>query len=172
MGKTRNYRKWEAFYNNRKEKKCVVCDTNFLPFSGVHKFCSPKCKGKWKYITGSGSTENQYKKISGNWHKYFLRLLQQHKRKEDGLTVEDLLKKLEQQEGLCAISGVKLTCILQNGVITKTNASIDRIEAGGPYVASNIQLVCRSLNSWRSDTDLSEFIWWCKQVTKWQDGKE
>lgn len=154
------------------EKECPVCGILFKPKSGAHKFCSEHCKGKWKYITGQDSTENQYKKISGNWHKYFLRLIQTHNRKNDGLTVEDLLFLLEKQEGRCALSGIKLTCLLEKGTVFKTNASLDRIEPGGPYVKENIQLVCRALNSWRTDTNLAEFIWWCKQVTNFQEGKE
>lgn len=39
-------------------------------------------------------------------------------------------------------------------------------------IPENIQLVCAALNSWRGDTDLQEFIWFCKQVTMHQEGKE
>jgi hypothetical protein len=155
-----------------KEKDCPVCGTHFVPRSGVHRFCSEGCKGKWKYITGKDSTENQYKKISGNWYKYFQRLVNQHQRKENGLTAETLVSILEKQNYLCALSGQPLTCLLEKGSVCKTNASLDRVEAGGPYVESNIQLVCRALNSWRTDTKLSEFIWWCKKVTIFQEGKE
>lgn len=150
-----------------KEKECIVCQKLFNPKSGIHKFCSPQCKGKWQYITGKGNTENQYKEISGNWQRYFQRLCNQHHRKE--LNYKILLSVLEEQNGLCALSGTPLTCILEKGVITKTNASIDRIIAGGPYTKDNIQLVCRALNSWRGDTDLMEFIDWCRKVTQFQD---
>ena len=57
------------------------------------------------------------------------------------------------------------------GVTFKTNASIDRIIAGGEYTKDNIQLVCAALNSWRADTDLQEFIWFCKKVTEYQEEK-
>jgi len=49
------------------------------------------------------------------------------------------------------------------------NASLDRIEAGGPYIKENIQLVCTALNSWRADTELEEFKWWCRKVTECQE---
>jgi len=163
---------WNHKNANWQRKICSVCNTEFTPRSGVHKFCSESCKGKWKYICGNETTQSQYQRISGNWSRYFLRLIQQHKRKEDGLTVEDLLEILEKQEGRCALSGQSLTCLLEKGTIFKTNASLDRIEAGGPYIKENIQLVCRALNSWRSDTNLQEFIWWCEKVTAFQEGKE
>lgn len=150
-----------------KNKECVVCGVNFTPKSGIHKFCSSQCKGKWQYISGRNSTENQYKEISGNWLRYFSRLVNQKERYD--LTASILLDVLEEQNGLCALSGVTLTCILEKGSICKTNASIDRIVAGGPYTKDNIQLVCRALNLWRGDTDLMEFIEWCHKVSKFHN---
>jgi len=75
---------------------CPVCNSSFQKKSGVHKVCSDSCKGKWKYLTGVDSTENQYKKISGNWYKYFQRLTCVKKR--EALTPEMLIDLLEQQD--------------------------------------------------------------------------
>jgi hypothetical protein len=140
----------------------------FTPKSGVHKYCTESCKGKAKYLFGWESTETQYAKISGNWPRYFSRLLAKG-RKE--LSVEILLALLEKQQGCCALSGIPLTCTLEKGKRFKTNASIDRIKAGEPYSPENVQLVCSAVNSWRSDTDLDEFIWYCKQITQFQEKK-
>jgi len=74
------------------------------------------------------------------------------------------MQTLEAQNYLCALSGIPLTCTLQQGVRYKTNASFDRIHAGGPYSKENIQLVCSVVNSWRADTDLQEFIHFCKLI--------
>ena len=149
------------------DKVCLVCKTTFKPKSGAHKFCSPQCKGKWQYITGSGSTENQYKEISGNWRRYFARLIGKKYRSE--LSLEILSRILEEQKGVCALSGVPLTCTLIKGQTCKTNASIDRIIAGGPYTEDNVQLVCAALNKWRSDTPLQEFIEWCRKVASFHE---
>lgn len=151
-----------------KTKRCAVCGTEFTPRSGVHKFCSEPCKGKWKYLTGEVSTESQYKNISGNWDRYFARLCCRSNKREN-LSKEDCKEILERQGGKCALSGVDLTCQLEKGKKFKTNASLDRINAGGPYTKDNVQLVCSALNSWRSDTDLNEFIWWCSRVTQHQE---
>lgn len=147
-----------------RNKKCPTCGTSFKPRSGVHKFCSPKCKGRWKYITGTHSTANQYKEISGNWERYLSRLIYVGGSKRSGLTREDLLKKLKDQDFKCALSGLPLTCNLEVGVKFPYNVSIDRIEAGGSYNINNIQLVCKILNSWRGDADLQSFIDICKAV--------
>lgn len=147
-----------------KDKPCAVCGTSFTPRSGAHKFCSSACKGKWKYVTGIGSTENQYTAISGNWRRYLSRLLA--KRKEHSLTVDNLLELLEKQQYRCSLSGRPLTCDLKKGSILRTNASIDRIIAGGAYAIDNVHLVCRALNYWRYDTPLSEYVDWCRAVAQ------
>ena len=151
-------------------KVCAVCSTEFIPKSGVHKFCSDICKGKWQYITGTSSTENQYRLISGNWRKYYLRLLQLHTRKADGLTVEHLLALHEEQKGLCALSGLPMTCELVKGTVCYTNASIDRIEVGGAYAEGNVQLVGRHVNSWRGIMPVEVFVSVCRAVADKHSG--
>lgn len=150
----------------KKQKHCQVCNTLFIARSGVHKYCSDSCKGKAKYLFGQETTETQYKKISGNWSRYFSRLMRKWR---GNLTVQNLLDQLEKQKGLCALSGIPLTCQLEAGKRFKTNASIDRLIAGEDYSPENIQLVCSALNSWRGDTDLQEFIWFCNKVTEYQE---
>lgn len=154
----------------RKQKPCYICGTLFIPNSGVNKFCSVKCKTKKNQQEGSMTVAMQYKRISGDWTKYFNRLMRRTG-KRPLLTTKDLLFVLEKQQGLCALSGIPLTCLLEQGKKFKTNASIDRIIAGGEYTKDNIQLVCAALNSWRADTDLQEFIWFCKKVTEYQEEK-
>lgn len=154
-----------------KSKSCAVCGTVFTPKSGRHKFCTESCKGKWKYITGSMTTEVQYKLISGNWSRYISRLLYCGGRRRDLLTREVLLARLEKQNYLCALSGVPLTCELSKGVTCNTNASVDRIIPGGSYTPDNIQLVCVVLNNWRYDTTIAEFIRWCKKVAEYNSDR-
>lgn len=157
----------------KKQKLCVVCQTSFVPKSGVHKFCSETCKGKWKYLTGQVSTESQYAKISGNWSRYVSRLIYHDGRKKDQLTREVLLKKLEEQNFLCALTGLPLTCVLEKGTKTWTNASVDRIEAGGPYTKENIQIVCRGVNCWRADQTVDDFVKMCRKVVEYANrGRE
>jgi len=150
-------------YGSFKPKPCTVCGGEFKPKSGGNKLCSSKCKMEWKQIIGNSSTEAQYNKISGNWLRYFSRLIGRKHRKK--ISREELVNLLEKQGGRCALSGVKLTCRLERGVKLNTNASIDRIVAGGDYVIENIQLVCSALNKWRGETPLEEFINWCEKVS-------
>lgn len=150
---------------------CPVCDEAFTPVNKKHRFCTKGCKGKWKYVNNDVTTASQYKQISGDWSRYLSRLLYAAGRKRDSLTRDDLLKKLVEQDYKCAISGLPLTCQLEKGVKFPHNASVDRIEAGGSYTPDNIQLVCKAVNSWRSDTPLDDFIEVCRAVVRFQDMK-
>lgn len=143
-----------------------------MPKSGRHKFCSEACKGKWQYISGKASTENQYKSISGDWHRYLARLQYAGGRKRDLLTVDILVKILEKQNYLCALSGLPMTCQLEVGKKFNNNASVDRILAGKDYKEENVQLVCQALNRWRSDASLEDFIAFCKAVASYQSQLE
>ena len=158
---------WHHDNANWQQRECPVCHTNFTLKSGASKYCSEKCKGKVQYITGRKSTENQYAAISGNRTRYFQRLAcRSHKR--FNLSYLDLLEVLEKQNNKCALTGRELTCTLKVGTKFGTNASIDRIEAGGLYIKENIQLVCAAINSFRTDKSIEEFVQWCTDVAKYK----
>jgi hypothetical protein len=113
----------------------------------------------------SFDVEYQYQKISGNWGRYFSRIINTKNRK-DKLTVGDLEKLYEKQKGRCAISGEQLTCILIKGQRTWTNASLDRINPDIGYELDNIQLVCTAVNSFKNILKADEYITWCKKVVQ------
>lgn len=151
------------------EKACAVCGTSFQPKSGAHKFCGAICKDRWKYISGAVSTESQYRKISGNWHRYFQRLLT-FKGRRESLNEDVLIALLVAQNYRCALSGVELTCLLEKGKRCWTNASIDRINAGGPYEPGNVQLTCHAINLFRRELPVEEFVVWCRLVANHNGG--
>lgn len=150
---------------------CVICGKEVKRRTRTQRFCSTACRGKWKYYSGEVSTDSQYERISGNWVRYTSRLLYFNGRKRDQLTREILMGQLKKQDFKCALSGVPLTCKLEKGVSCPTNASIDRIVAGGPYTADNIQIVCRAVNMFRGATSVTDFVEWCRLVVKFNDEK-
>ncbi len=153
----------------KKPSVCVECGSGYEKVRNAQKFCSTSCKGKHKYSTGEVTTNSQYEKINGNWRKYLQRLLYVNGNKRESLSVEDLLEIIEEQNYRCALSGVELTGKLEVGKVSKTNASVDRIDAGGPYIKENIQLVCRAVNGFRTNTSVEEYIWWCKKVAEYHE---
>lgn len=140
-------------------RRCPTCGAEFVVLNNYHKYCSRACRQP----THSDTTEWQYSRVSGNWVRYFNRLCTRSFKRE-GLTPTMMLELLTAQDGKCALSGVELTCLLQKGVVSKTNASIDRIDPKGAYSLDNVQLVCAVLNKFRIDTPLDEFIDWCRKV--------
>lgn len=156
---------WQNVGRNWQEKACAVCGAAFMQKSGVQKFCTATCRGKWKYVSGEMTTARQYRDISGNWNRYFSRLCQKSLRREV-LTVQDCLTVLERQQYRCALTGEVLTCKLEKGVWCPTNASIDRIVPKGPYSLGNVQIVCVAVNSFRRDLSVEDFINWCRKVVE------
>lgn len=160
------------------KKKCPICGDWFQPHSGVHKYCSPQCKGRQQYVSGVKSTENQYIQISGNWKRYVSRLLygacvrNRYKNPRADLDRDFLLRLLARQKYLCALSGVELTCQLQKGTMYWTNASIDRIDSSKGYTPDNIRFVCAVVNKMRLDNDDETFLWWCNQLVRHNNEKK
>jgi hypothetical protein len=151
--------------NNPKSAFCLTCKAVFLQNHHSHKYCCKVCKRTVaRNIGGAETTERQYVLISGNWEKYFARLCTRAFRR-DLLSKHDCVALLEAQNYKCALTGVELTCILEKGMVCKTNASIDRIDPKGAYTKDNIQLVCAAINKLRIDMSVDDFINWCKKVS-------
>lgn len=122
---------------------------------------------KEKYLQkGKENYPNRYKKeldkYSGNWEYYFKKLLTKPERSL--LTLEDCLSLLEKQKGLCALSGIPLTCIRIAGKKISTNASIDRVVHGGAYTLDNIRLVTTRVNTMRLDMSDIDLLTLCECI--------
>ena len=62
----------------------------------------------------------------------------------------------DQQQGYCKLSGLRF--VDDSDEANKDyHMSLDRIDSDGHYEAGNLQLVCRFINSWKSDSDNEEF---------------
>lgn len=86
------------------------------------------------------------------------------------LSLEELENLWQEQNGTCALSGIKMTYELQNGR-TPTNVSIDRIDQSKGYTAGNIQLVCMACNQIKSDLSEEEMYHFCKKIVEHYESK-
>jgi hypothetical protein len=136
-------------------RACKVCKKKFETPHPKYLCCSKKC-------TMINKVNRRYERENGDWSAYFKHLLS--KKEKTDLTPRKLTNILKEQNYRCALSGVPLTCSRTRGSVSMTNASIDRIFAGGVYNRRNVQLVCRAINSFRSDMTVDEFINWSKKV--------
>jgi|JI10StandDraft_1071094.scaffolds.fasta_scaffold127106_2 hypothetical protein len=70
----------------------------------------------------------------------------------------------EKQNGLCALSNVKMSTLINAGKIS-TNVSIDRIDNKQGYTKDNIQLVCSVINQMKNDSLQDEFLDFCEKIS-------
>ena len=63
---------------------------------------------------------------------------------------------LDAQEGLCAITGLRLQFHGEEED-AEMLCSLDRIDSNGHYAFGNLQIVCRFINRWKSSGDDGEF---------------
>ena len=73
------------------------------------------------------------------------------RRKNSCISVDELEKIWNKQNGKCALTSWDMTMILGKGNID-TNASIDRIDSSLGYIENNVQFVCRIVNVFKSNS--------------------
>lgn len=86
------------------------------------------------------------------------------------LSLDDIKNLWFEQNGTCALSGIKMTYELQNGR-TPTNVSIDKIDRTKGYVTGNVQLVCMACNQMKSDLSEDEMYQFCKKIVEHYENK-
>ena len=84
------------------------------------------------------------------------------------ITIDDLLRLWDTQQGKCAISGIPMlhSYATSNNRELMCNVSIDRIDSKKDYTIDNIQLVCRNINFMKLDMKQEDFVWLCSQVSQ------
>lgn len=80
------------------------------------------------------------------------------------LTVEDLDRIYESQQGLCALSGLSMVWAGPK----QYRPSIDRIDSTRGYSPENIQFVCSVINIMKNKIDESEFIRLCTLIVEYK----
>ena len=68
-----------------------------------------------------------------------------------------LLALMIKQENRCALTGIPFHFLRDPTCDKELLPSPDRIDSNGHYETSNLQVVCRFVNSWKSDSDNEEF---------------
>ena len=66
------------------------------------------------------------------------------------------LKLMEEREGLCALTGLRMLLDDERGD-DQCRFSLDRIDSSKHYEPGNLQVVCKFVNLWKGAMDNEEF---------------
>jgi hypothetical protein len=133
--------------------------------SGLQSSCK-SChliNSKKSLSTLDGFIKKLYKDIKNN-------ALKRPKEISVNITIEDIHDLYKKQNGLCALSGLKMThTVIANRIdkhiINNYNISIDRINSDLGYTKNNIQLVCAIINIMKNDLPNDNFIELCSVIS-------
>ena len=137
---------------------------------GRNNFCSRVCVGKyskhWRNENGNYHDLTQYtRKDEYTKFRYHYRNIKKRD-KEVTVTLEDLKKVWENQNGICPFTGYELT--LSTYTNTEKNilnsASLDRIDSNVGYTPTNVRWVSRGINLMKSDRTDDEVWEVCKMI--------
>ena len=174
IGSKHNLLKIEEVYTmhsenkSRKYAKCI-CECGMSRslrldqvINGHTKSCG--CLSKRRQCM-DGSKNPAFKGI-GDMPMSWFRTYEESARKRNiqwNITLEDAWNKLQEQHGLCALTGQTLHFGRIRSRL-ETNASIDRIDSTKGYEINNIQIVEKSINLMKSTFTQDDFIKNCKLV--------
>lgn len=83
-------------------------------------------------------------------------LAQARKRAEVTIDQAYLMALYDAQEGICALSGLRMTWA--TGRSEATSISMDRIDAAKGYIDGNVRLICMSVNAFRGTMNDQELL--------------
>jgi hypothetical protein len=92
------------------------------------------------------------------------------KRAEVTINQDYLMALYDQQEGLCALSGIRMTWA--TGKTAPTSISIDRIDGKKGYVDGNVRLVCVAVNAFRGIMNDQELLKMAKALVSTMESKQ
>ena len=81
-----------------------------------------------------------------------------------------LMALYDQQEGLCALSGVRMTW--STGKTEPTSISMDRIDGDKGYVDGNVRLVCMAVNAFRGIMNDENLLKMARAVVSTMESKQ
>ena len=167
------------------EKECARCKIT-LPISNFRKDGYKIVNGEEKYCYRSNcyncTTLVRNIHVSKSPRNYLSRVFQNAKCRSKknkipfDLSFDEWCEIYHNQNGLCALSGLKMTHQRQTeGIIRRAssgesnhrfwyNISPDQIEPSKGYTRGNLQFVCTMINTMKMTMSTNQFLEFCKRV--------
>ena len=152
-------------YKERNKKlysyKCVECGDAFKRTNVVDETGDNRCNlcSKHKIMREHGGNTVNYtgtKNFAGKTYSAW-KASAKKRGYEWNLTKEMVEKKYEEQDGICALSGI----IMEPKTKSPYRPSIDRIDSSKGYVNGNFQFICSMVNVMKNKFDEENFIRMC-----------
>tara|TARA_R110000868_G_scaffold280829_1_gene541187 strand:+ start:60 stop:557 length:498 start_codon:yes stop_codon:yes gene_type:complete len=140
-------------------KECNLFFKHAQTPDGLHSWCKTCCNvGNQKSRDKVNSTiEGRAKVFLQNAKKSAIK-----RKQEFNLKVSDVVNCWDKQSGICPYSGIKMT--LEAGKLN--TVSIERIDSNIGYTETNTILICRAINTMKSNFMFEDFYMLCKSVTQ------
>lgn len=161
-GKRFTRRKAEVTYNAKK---------------GRRNFCGLNCCGRKnndhlpKFYVGQGRPDGSGRKIDEfSPFRYHLRMVRQHckaRRRDCGITLDDLKAIWNDQNGICPFTGWKLQMprsSQKKDAKRPDQASLDRVDHTKGYTPDNVRFVAYIANIARHDFSDDQLVRFCEAV--------
>lgn len=101
-------------------------------------------------VTRARRSECRKKRVQASPH-YTMKITLSHglrrRPTENPATIEDLMQKWRDQDGCCALTGIRMTWA--KGKVLPTSISLDRIDPEQGYSIDNLRLICHAMNCFR-----------------------
>lgn len=172
------------------ELKCHKCKKKFSRYLSEHKrskklkrkeFCSRECQSSydWKEKLGKYvGTNTKNLKLGSElddfspfkWHMARIKSHTKGKNIEVSVTVQDLKRVWEKQNGKCPYTGLSLKNLESTNrkhqlERTPDRASLDRIDSSKGYTSDNIEFVSLMAQYCKNSFNKMEVLEFCKNVT-------
>lgn len=150
-------------------KTCRECSDTFVG-TPPRQYCDT-CTPEVKRRQGRANAKKYSARAYGDPLKLCHRLVLNAKARaslldrEFDIDTDYMIQIWEQQEGVCALSGVKFSMV--KGTKNKKNpnvATIDRIDASKGYIKGNVRLVTYQVNTALNQWGTKQFLKMCKNV--------
>lgn len=136
---------------------CKHCKCDISHTRSDCYFCSKTCWARHARSSLKGTIAKLYNSARNRAAK---------KKIDFNLTQEYLYQLWAEQNGLCAISGIKMET--ETGIVISNpyKASLDRIDSSKGYTMGNVQLVCGKINLMKHQGTLEDLLFWCSAVVE------
>lgn len=121
-----------------------------------------------------GECTTRWKNFEGIPYEFFNKIKYDAKNRdlEFSITIEYILDLFIEQDKKCALSGIDLRMGNHRRATGDRTASLDRIDSSKGYIEGNVQWVHKCINYMKMDLQDKDFIYFCNQVSSFQNNKE